>query len=166
MNPARASMTVAAALLFVSSVSAQYGIGAVGLHWNGSTSQGGTFCWGFSCTPDPVTVLPGETVVLTVRGEWNQPYVLAFSLGPDRCLAVPGLLNSLVLGDPINLLFSGSLSQPSPILACPPGYDTLSITFPLSTPPGLAFTLQALAGSFGLQGPQFAFTTALSVTVL
>lgn len=155
----------AALALTIGTARAQYGPGAVALHWSGTTSQGGTFCWGFSCTPIPLTASAGESVELLVRGELNQPYAIAISAGASRCLPIPGIFHDLILDDPVIFFHFGWLVRQSPILACPPGYDTLAATLPSFLPAGTLFYLQALAGSNGVAGPQPAFTAALGVLI-
>ena len=149
------------AIALAGSLCAQYPASANALQWTGATSTAGPFCWGFSCTPEQATVLPGEAGTLMVRAEYNQVYALAMSAGANRCLALPGMYNNLVLDDPIFLVQVGVCGQPSPILACPSGTDTISVVFPTGIPPGVSFSIQALVSvPSGPALPAFSFTQA------
>ncbi len=146
---------------------AQYPISANALQWTGTTSSAGPFCWGFSCTPAQATVVPGESGTLMVRAEFNQLYALALSAGANRCLSIPNFFNNLVLDDPIFLVQVGVCSQPSPILACPSGTETISVTIPAAMPPGLSFSIQAVVSvPSGPALQSFSFTQAITFTVL
>ncbi len=157
---------IACVLLSVT-VSAQYPISANGLRWEGVTSSAGPFCWGFNCTPEPVTVVPGESGILRIRAELNQPYVIAISTGASQCRTVPGAYNSLVLDEPFTILYTGAFVVGSPILACPQGVDDLSVIIPPSFTTGTTFSIQGATGTPGGVGmPTFSFTQALSFRVL
>ena len=125
---------------------AQYPAGANVLRWDGVTSSAGPFCWGFSCVPELATVVPGESGTLLIRAEVGQPYILAVATGANRCLALPGFHNALVLDDPIFVLNTGICGFGSPVLSCPGGQATLPITFPLGLPSGYTLAVQALTG--------------------
>jgi len=154
-------------LALTASAAAQYPASANALRWTGTTSTAGPFCWGFSCTPVPATVVPGETGTLMVRAELNQVYALAVSAGANRCLAIPGIYNQLVLDDPIHVWRTGVCGQASGILACPSGTDTVTITFPPSTPPGITFSIQGLVSvPSGPAVPAFSFTQPITFTTL
>ncbi|MAG55643.1 MAG: hypothetical protein CMJ83_05060 [Planctomycetes bacterium] len=159
--------TLAALLVLCAVASAQYPAGAAGFLWQGqTTATAGTFCWGFSCTATPVQITGGETVTLTVRGDFNMPYLIGISAGANRCLMSPVWYNGLMLDDPIIILAQGQLTQVSGILACPNATDTVAAQLPNTVPVGATFSLQAavLSGSAGLA--QLSFTTTFDVTVL
>jgi hypothetical protein len=140
---------------------AQYPIGANALRWIGTTSTVGPACWGFSCTPLQATVTPGESGTLFVRSEYNDAYAIGLSLTASRCLSVPNFVNQLALDDPFALWQIGVCSTPSPILACPSGYENIAVTIPPFLPAGLQFCVQAATGSF----PPWSFTQPLAFTV-
>jgi hypothetical protein len=161
-------MRTAIFLLLLSGLAfSQYPIGATAFTWTG-VNQAGSFCWGFSCTPINTTVIRGETGTLFIRGDFQQPYVIGLSFSATRCLSMPTAYNMLVLDDPIFVVFTGATNTTSPILACPPGSDSLTITIPPSWPVGLIFTLQglvALPTSPGAVGPSASFTQPITFLV-
>lgn len=158
--------TLALILVTASLVSAQYPIGSNALRWTG-TSQAGPLCWGFSCTPQVATLVRGETGTLFVRAEYQQPYLLGFSLTATRCLGLPGLYNQLVLDDPITVFAEGTCRTGSPVLSCPGGTDTIPVTIPVNWPVGLTFTVQGLTGVPSYPGSgQASFTQAITFTVI
>ncbi len=123
---------------------AQYPADATALRWDGVTSTAGPFCWGFSCDPEVAELVPGESGTLTVRGEMNQIYAIAISLGANRCLELPNIAHGLVLDDPLYIVRIGVCGDPSPILACPSGTDSIEVTIPAVFPPGFSFSIQAI----------------------
>ena len=154
-------------LLLAAPAVAQYPMGANALRWIGTTSTVGPYCWGFSCTPVQATVLPGETGTLFVRSEWSDAYVIGISLSATRCLPLPGFLNQLALDDPFFVWQVGVCGTPSPILACPGGYDNLAVTIPPFFPPGLQFSMQGVTGPPPSPGlTSFSFTQTIRFTVL
>jgi hypothetical protein len=159
--PEVAMRTLLSLLLIAAPALAQYPVGANALRWIGTTSTVGPFCWGFSCTPVSATVTAGETGTLFVRSEQGDAYAIGLSLSASRCLTVPGFLNQLVLDDPFSLWQIGICSTPSPILACPSGYDNIAVTIPPFFPAGLQFSLQGATGSIG----PYSFTQAIQFTV-
>ena len=162
MRPLLLTLTLTTAL------SAQYPISANALHWQGATSTAGPFCWGFTCTPAAATILPGEPGTLTIRAEFNQPYLLGLSPTATSCISAPAIsYNSLTLDPPITIWWTGTCSIPSPILACPSGYDQLPITIPPILPPGSSFSMQGITGAPAIPGsPAWSFTQAITFTVL
>lgn len=158
--------TLALLLLLAGVVAAQYPVGATGLHWTGTTGTAGIFCWGFSCTPAQATVTPGESGTLMIRGELNQLYAIGVSAGAGRCLDVGGIFNSLVLDDPISIWQTGILDQPSAVLACPSGTDTIAVTIPPGTPPSISFSIQGVVSvPAGPAQSAFSFTQPITFTV-
>lgn len=151
-------------LIVAAPLAAQYPANANALRWEGRTSQAGPFCWGFQLTPERVGVLPGETGVLRLRGEFRRPFVIAISPSLGRARTFPGYDNALVLADPITPLWSGLLLNTSPILACPNATFEQSLVVPPSLTPGTTFVLQGVVQD-PLSGGG-AFTQALLVTVL
>ena len=131
-------------LLLATPLAAQFPVDATALRWVGATSSAGPFCWGFACDLETAEVVPGETGILTVRGEWNQIYAIAISLSANRCLALPNISHGLVLDDPLHIVRMGICGDLSPILACPSGTDSFQITFPRILPAGFGFSVQAI----------------------
>ncbi|MCA8966078.1 MAG: hypothetical protein H6838_06250 [Planctomycetes bacterium] len=136
----------------------------------GLTMDGGTLtvlygqsCGAFTCQPfvaGPVGV--GNAHRVYVYGAIQQPYVLAIGLtNTAPCIPIPGLANSLILLGPVTLQV-GLTAAPVLTSACPQARDQYVLQFPVGTPIGVGFQLQALATS-ATQGP--AFTIAIeSVT--
>lgn len=146
---------------------AQYPASANALRWTGTTSTAGPFCWGFSCRPEQATVVPGETGTLMVRGEFNQIYALGVAPGASRCMSFPSIYNSLVLDDPIVFVRFGVCSEPSPILACPSGWDRFDVRVPPGLPRGASVALQALVSVPSVPGtPRFSFSQTIVLTVM
>jgi hypothetical protein len=153
--------------LFSTIAQAQYSLGANALQWSGATSTAGVFCWGFSCTPAQASAQAGETGTLMVRAEFGQPYAIGVSLSATRCLALPNFQNALVIDDPILIWRTGICATGSPILSCPGGTDSFTITIPPSFPSGTTFAIQAVTGVPGGPGfPAFSFTQAIAFTIL
>lgn len=146
-------------------LAAQYPANANALRWEGNTSQGGPFCWGFNCRPDPVSVLPGEPGLLRVRGELGQPFLVALSMSSSGCRSFSGFDNGLILDLPFEVFWSGNLTVGSPILACPSGAAELGLVVPTSLAPRTRFYIQGVVGVAGGASP-WAFTQGLAVTVL
>ncbi|MBL8899620.1 MAG: hypothetical protein JNM84_18460 [Planctomycetes bacterium] len=135
------------ALLGFSNVAlAQYPADAVGFQWSGSSgASAGRFCWGFECRPATVRASGGEQIQLLVRADGqNAPYAIFASLGASQCLPIPGIAHELALDFPLTLVATGTLSQQSPILACPSFFDIYAFTFPNGIPRGASVALQAL----------------------
>jgi hypothetical protein len=163
----RFSTSLAALVLLAGSLAAQYPADATGFFWEGqTTSQGGVFCWGFSCTPEPITVAAGETGTLSIRKELNDFYAIGITPTGTSCIPLPGIAHALVLDPPITILWTGALTVPSGVLACPSGLDPRTVVVPPGLAPGTSFVLQGLVATIGFAGPEFAFTTALRFTVL
>lgn len=155
-------------LVTTSVVSAQYPISAVGLNWTG-TFPTNIACWDASCIPIATNIVRGETGSLTIRGDLNQTYWIGFSFGANRCLGIPSAYNMLVLDDPITIVFSGTLTNPSPILACPPATASIPLTIPPSWPLGASFSLQALVtvpSTGGTSNLSSSFTRPITFTIL
>lgn len=131
-------------LALAAPLAAQYPADATALRWDGVTSTAGPFCWGFSCDPEVAEVVPGESGTLLVRGEWNQIYAIGVSLGANRCLELPNIAHGLVLDDPLLIVRIGVCDDPSPILSCPNGTDSIEVTIPAFLPPGFSFSVQAI----------------------
>lgn len=145
-------------LLFVAPAAAQF-VGP-GLAWAGSS---GNFARSFvpSCANLPVVAVPGETVTLTVWGDWMSPYALFVAGSGSQCLQIPGLGGGLVLDFPITTVTFGVLTLTSPCLSCPAAFQSLTFQLPAGLPIGTALALQAAA----LGGSNAAFTTAITGTV-
>ncbi|MEO6597408.1 MAG: hypothetical protein ABIP94_21910, partial [Planctomycetota bacterium] len=115
-----------------------------------------------TCTSLPVSTSHNENVSLRISGDMNAPFLLFASGTTMPCLSIPGVGNGLVLGLPADLVAVGILTQVTPCLSCPPGYEAFNFTVPTSLPSGMVISFQA--ASFG--NGQLALTTAITVTVL
>jgi len=131
-----------------------------GLSWLG-TAGGSTGSFFPTCTNLNVAMLPGDAVTVRIWGDFNSPFVLGVAASATQCLPIPGIGNGLVLDLPISTVAIGLLTQTSPCLSCPPGFEPLTFTVPLFLPPGTAVSCQA--ASFGANNP--AFTVAITATV-
>jgi len=70
-----------------------------GLSWYGSSSNStGSFYPG--CHVLPVTMVPGETVTVTVWGDVHSPFGLFLAIDARQCLQIPGLGGGLALDFP------------------------------------------------------------------
>ncbi|MEM7199660.1 MAG: hypothetical protein AAF628_05300 [Planctomycetota bacterium] len=133
-------------------VQAQYPASANSLRWEGTTSNAGPFCWGFSCRPERADVRTGESGTLRIRVDGPLPYAIAASLSATSCLPIRPFYNNLVLDAPITILQAGVCSGPSPILACPSCEETFTLTVPRGLPAGTRFSLQGITGVFPVPG--------------
>ncbi len=158
--------TVLPCLLLCSILPAQYPADASALRWEGSTSTAGPFCWGFACEPEIAEVLPGEKGTLLIRGEWQQLYALAISLDSSRCLKLPNAAHGLILNDPLFIFGAGVCANPSPILACPNGTDTIKVSIPSALPAGFSFSVQAIVSiPSGPAEQRYSFTQGIRFVV-
>ena len=100
-----------------------------------------------------------------VYGAQLQPFVLAIDLvNPAPCIPIPGIANSLILGlQPITLAV-GMIGPASFVTPCQQGRAWYGLSFPVGTPTGVSFELQALAFSPSQNVP--AFTIALRSQIL
>lgn len=130
-----------------------------GLAWEGTATSAGSF-WP-SCTNLPVVAQLGENVTLRIWGDPNAPFVLGASLSTLPCLPIPGIGNGLMLGAPISIVATGTLTQLTPCLSCPPAFEPFAFTIPTFFPVGTMLSCQAL--SFGNNSP--ALTVAITATV-
>ena len=144
--------------LFVSTAAAQFA--GPGLSWSGTS---GNFVRSFvpSCQNLAVVAIPGETVTLTVWGDVMSPFALFAAGSGSQCLQFPGIGGGLVLDFPITTVTFGVLTQTTPCLSCPPGYQSLQFTLPAGLPVGTSLALQAAALAVG--NP--VFTVAITGTV-
>jgi hypothetical protein len=127
-----------------------------GLRWAGSSgTSAGTFLP--TCTPESVAMQGGETVTLTVWGDFNTAFGLFAATSASQCVTFPGFGGGLVLDPPIVPVGTGVLTLVSPCLSCPEAFATLSFTVPRGLPSGVAVGLQAL----GFGGGRPAFTVAI-----
>ena len=131
-----------------------------GLSWSG-TSGNGARSFLPSCANLPVTAVLGETVTLTVWGDWMAPFALFAAGSGSQCLPIPGLGNALVLDPPLLTVTFGVLTQLTPCLSCPPGLQSLQFTIPPGIPPGTSVAFQAAS----LGGGNPAFTVAITGTI-
>lgn len=131
-----------------------------GLSWTG-TSGSSVRSFIPSCSNLPVAVVRGETVSVRVWGDQRAAFVLLAAGSATQCLPFPGFGNALVLDQPLIALAAGTLTQISPCLSCPPGYEELAFPVPLTLPSRAALSLQAVSYGVG----RLAFTVAITGTV-
>lgn len=150
---------VAVTTLFLAAPLAAQFVGP-GLAWAGSS---GNFARSFvpSCTNLPVVAVPGETVTLTVWGDWMSPFALFVAGSGSQCLQIPGLGGGLVLDFPITTVTFGVLNLTSPCLSCPAAFQSLQFVLPAGLPVGTSLALQGAA----LGGGNPAFTVAITGSV-
>ncbi len=131
-----------------------------GLTWEG-TLGGSAGSFVPTCISLPVVALQGENVTLRTWGDPNALFLLGASLSTMPCLPIPGIGNGLLLGAPVFLVAAGTLTQLTPCLSCPQGFEPFSFTVPTLLPVGTALSFQAL--SFGNNIPSL--TVAITATV-
>lgn len=140
---------------------------SAGLLWQGSSGNFAISCVSFSCTPTPVTVVPGETVTITVSGIQDFPYLLVGALGAGTCQSFPGVQNSLALDSTVQLLASGVMAQPNNVAPCGFGMDQIVIPVPSDAPVGASIVIQSVSWGLGIfaGGMLPTFTTPIEATV-
>jgi hypothetical protein len=154
----RCALTSACAVALATVATAQ--LPGPGLNWTG-TLGGATGSYLPSCANLPVAAVRGETVTLRVSGDMMAFYILAAAGSGTQCLPFPGLGNALVLDPPVFLIGAGLLTQVTPCLSCPPGFQDVVFVIPAGVPTGASIAFQAL--SSGASNP--AFTVAITATV-
>lgn len=147
-----------AVLFAVSPLSAQRA--GPGLGWYG-TSGNTAVSYVSDCTPRTVASQRRETVTLRVWGDMNSPFVLFVAASASSCIPIPGLGGSLVADGPFATLAVGVLTQTTPCLSCPPGYEDLVFGVPGTVPIGTSLSVQAIALGAG----RASFTVAITATV-
>jgi hypothetical protein len=150
-------LTASSVLFLTSLLSAQ--LPGPGLSWTGTTASVRSFLP--SCTDFPVTAVVNEAVEVRVWGDQQAPFILLAGPSARQCTPIPGLGNALMLDAPVILIAAGVLTQTSPCLSCPPGYEGIPMVVPASFPSGGAISFQGV--SFGARNP--AFTAAITATV-
>ncbi|MFY9342772.1 MAG: hypothetical protein WAT39_09800 [Planctomycetota bacterium] len=131
-----------------------------GLTWTG-TSGPSTGSFFPSCQNLPVAAMPGDTVTLRVWGDPGSLFVVGVAASASQCLPIPGIGNALVLDLPASPVWSGILTQLTPCLACPPGYEALTLLLPPTLPTGTGASLQAVGFGNGL----LTLSVAITATV-
>jgi hypothetical protein len=131
-------------LAFAGSAAAQVRPGVFGYLVSSSLGQAGEFCHLFDCTPRALTVPDGDTLTFRVNTELRSPFAILIAPTASQCLRIPGIENALVLDPSLAFLFTGVVSQPSPVLACWSGFDTVSARPPRGLS-GVSFATQAVA---------------------
>jgi len=131
-----------------------------GLGWAGSS---GTFARSFfpSCTNMPVQAVPGETVTVSVWGDFHAPFALFAASSGSQCLPIPGVGNALILDMPIFTVTFGTLNLVTPCLSCPPAFENVQFTVPPQVPPGASISFQG--ATFAVNN--LSFTVAITGTV-
>jgi hypothetical protein len=130
-----------------------------GLSWYGTIGGSAGSFWP-SCTNLNVAMLPGDSVTVRIWGDPGSPFLLATAASATQCIAIPGLGNGLVLDLPAFPVFGGLLTQMSPCLSCPPGFENLTLVVP-PLPPGTTVSVQALGFGNGLPS----FTVAITASI-
>lgn len=155
---AKPILAILALALSIGGVRAQ--LPGPGLGWYGGS---GAFAGSYlpSCSNLGVTTARGELVALRVSGDQQAAFVLLAAFSATSCQPIPGLGNALVLDPPLVTLAIGVLTQTTPCLSCPPGFESITFTVPRTIPLGASLSLQAV--SFGANQP--AFTVAVTGTV-
>lgn len=126
-----------------------------------------TVLWGQSCGPVTCTPMPGgsvglgSTLNITHHAAMNSPFFIAIGL-PGPCIPVSGFANSLLLGQPAELLAAGSVTQGSAISACRQGQARHTMQIPPTAPVPITFRLQSLGVS---NSGQLAFSPAIETTL-
>lgn len=131
-----------------------------GLDW--STSRDTTGSFRPSCTNLQTTTAQGDVVTVRVWGDPNSPFALGAAFSTIPCQPLPGIGNGLMLGAPLFVVGTGTLTQGTACLSCPPGNEPITFAMPSFLPIGTAVSVQALA--FGNNLP--ALTVAITVTVI
>jgi hypothetical protein len=154
--------TTLATFLFATllTATAQAQLAGPGLNWLGTVS-GGAGSYAPSCTVLPVAAIRGEGVTLRVWGDVQSPFALFAAGSTTSCTPFPGIGNGLLLGQPIITVTFGLLTQFSPCLSCPPGYQAMNFSIPATVPPNTMVAFQAA----GYGNQNLSFTVALAATV-
>ncbi len=142
---------LAAFVVITSCAAAQFS--GPGLLWSGTSGSGAGELNGFTCTPDFVGIVGGETVTISVWGDYGAPFWLLGSLSATQCQTIPGVNNSLLVDPVITIAEFGYLTLATPCLACPPGHAQFVGNVPVGLPPGIPFAIQAL--TFAAGAPTF-----------
>lgn len=152
------ALTLFSMLFTVAPLSAQRA--GPGLGWYGSSGNTAV-SYVSDCTPRTVAAQRRETVTLRVWGDMNSPFVLFAAVSATSCIPIPGFGGSLVADGPLATLAIGVLTQTTPCLSCPPGYEDLVFGVPGTIPIGASLSVQAIA--FGAARPSF--TVAITATL-
>ena len=153
------------ALLFAAPAFGQIVMGRFGFQATGQLGTAGEFCWGFDCTPRPLTVTAGETLTLRINAPWQTLYAIGWSPTASICVPIPGFNNSLILDPPIFILTFGLVSQQSPILSCWGGTEQVLLPLPNGVPSGASIAMQALADLPSPPPSTLSFSAAVVITV-
>lgn len=119
----------------------------------------GQACGAFTCVPFSAPLSPAASNLRTVNvyGDANSLYVLmmSFASAATPCAAIPGIANSLILGQPAATLAIGVTGPylPSTTVACRQGVASIPLSLPVRPTAVPTYTLQALTFSFAAQGP-------------
>lgn len=154
------STTIAALFATCLTATAVAQLPGPGITWSG-TLGGSAGSYMPSCNNLPVPSIRGEIVDLRVWGDQNAGFILLASASTTPCVPIPGVGNGLLLAQPVFVVALGMLTQVTPCLSCPPGFEAHRFTVPTFLPPGTSITFQA--GSFGDRRP--ALTVAITATV-
>jgi len=134
----------ASVLLAAGSLTAQVRFGDFGFTVRSADGEAGDTCWGFDCTPRPLTAPSSDTLRLVVRAPLGAPYLVAIAPAAAACMPVPGIWHELVLQPfPIPLV-GGTVDLPNPGRFCYDGFGTLRIPLPPAAP-GTRIAFQAVA---------------------
>lgn len=134
----------------------------------------GRACGPFTCIPLPASVQAGLRHGLVAYGYPsslpNRPRLLVVAISTPRpqCLAVPGLLQSLVLSPTLFLYAGGFASGPGTFCAGAHAQGSLALflELPAGLPTGLSFLLQAVGETCDPSAScQLGFSSAIQVTI-
>ena len=132
-----------------------------GITWIGSIS-GNVGSYAPSCANLPVNAVRGESADLRIWGDPHAPFALLAALSGTQCLPIPGLGNALILDPPLVTIATGTLTQTSPCLSCPPGFEPVHLLVPLGLPIGAVVSFQALTNGANKLG----FTVAITAKII
>ncbi len=153
-------------LFATSSLAAQIGLGEAGLLLTSGNASVGTVCPRVhGCAYLAGDLLRGQPADFLARGVQGRPWAIALGFDvPHQCLTVPGIHNQL-MSAVVFVPWSGVMTEPDRILACPGGVGRASLQVPASLPLGSVLTFQALVWSYLSGNESPTFTTAIRATV-
>ena len=117
----------------------------IGLTMDSPTALLGQICGPVPCQPFAAgTVAVGSTRVLTHSSAPWSPFALALGMPTALCVQVPGVANTLLLGQPIAVIAIGTTGPPVPAGLCGRGVANVPFAVPPNAPRGFAFHLQSV----------------------
>lgn len=137
-------MTLFAGACLLQAAPCQAGVSMVVTTGSGTA---GYVCEPFDCTPNMVAAMEKETVAVDVFGGADCIYALLVGWPTVDCVAFPGFLGALAIGDPVitvEIGFIGSTGIGNP---CNADVASTSYQMPVGIPQGAALRLQAVSFS-------------------